>query len=121
MVIPCRGAKDKKGMGTSSEKSCRVGRCVKLKTVTEIRQISACSVYFVLNSFLDWESSVHTQKILKRWQPYCCLDRKILHTLTGIGSAALAAAVPYQGKATQISVRGNTNYFQAFTHIHFLP
>ena len=41
----------------------------------------------------------------------------------GMGSAALAAAAPYPGKATQISVRGNINYFQAFTtaHIHFLP
>ena len=31
----------------------------------------------------------------QRWQPYHCLDiSKILDTLTGIGSAALAAAVP---------------------------
>ena len=126
MVIPCRAAKDKKGMGTSSEKSCRVesmGRCVKLKTVTEIRQISACRV-FTLSWILFWIGSHLCTNffLLKCWQPYCCLDRKILHTLTGIGSAALAAAVPYQGKATQISVRGNTNYFQAFNiaHIHFL-
>ena len=31
---------------------------------------------------------------------------KILHTLIGVGSAALAAAVPYPGKATRISRKG---------------
>ena len=31
---------------------------------------------------------------------------KMLHTLTGIGSAALAAAVPYPGKATRNSYEG---------------
>ena len=31
---------------------------------------------------------------------------KILHTLIGKGSAALAAAVPYPGKATRISREG---------------
>ena len=31
-----------------------------------------------------------------------CLDtRKVLYTLTGMGSAALVAAVPYQSKATR--------------------
>ena len=40
----------------------------------------------------------------KLWQPYNCLDTQkyctdILHTLIGMGSAALAAAVPYEGKA----------------------
>ena len=30
---------------------------------------------------------------------------KILHTLTGMGSAALAAAVQYPGKATRISTQ----------------
>ena len=32
---------------------------------------------------------------------------KILHRLTGVGNATLAAKVPYPGKATQISVRVN--------------
>ena len=32
--------------------------------------------------------------------------RKILHTLIGMGSAVLAAAVPYPDKATQISHKG---------------
>ena len=32
--------------------------------------------------------------------------RKILHTLVGTGSAALAAAVPYPGKVTRISSKG---------------
>ena len=31
---------------------------------------------------------------LKHWQPYHCVDTKLRHTLTGMGSAALAAAVP---------------------------
>ena len=31
---------------------------------------------------------------------------KILHTSIGMGSAALAAAVPYPGKATRISSKG---------------
>ena len=45
----------------------------------------------------------------KHWQPYHCLDTlwKILHTLIEMGSAALAAAVPYPGNAgrTRISPR----------------
>ena len=32
---------------------------------------------------------------------------KILHTLIGMGSATLAAAVPYRGKATRIFRRGH--------------
>ena len=32
---------------------------------------------------------------------------KTLHTLTGMGSTALAAAVPYSGKATEFSTRDN--------------
>ena len=35
----------------------------------------------------------------KHWQPYHCLDAKILHTLIEKGRAVLAAAVPYPGKA----------------------
>ena len=31
---------------------------------------------------------------------------KILHTMIGVGSAALAAVVPYSGKATNISCNG---------------
>ena len=38
----------------------------------------------------------------KHWQPYHCLDTKILHTLIGMGSAALVADVPYPGKVTRI-------------------
>ena len=34
-----------------------------------------------------------------------------LHTLTGMGSAALAAAVPYAGKAIQISRMGQRILF----------
>ena len=44
-------------------------------------------------------------KYHKHWQPYHCLDphtQKILHSLIGVGSAALAAAVIYPGKVTQI-------------------
>ena len=33
---------------------------------------------------------------------------KTLHTLVGMGSAALAAAVPYPGKATEIFRKGLT-------------
>ena len=41
------------------------------------------------------------------WQSCHCLElQKILHTLIGMGSAALEAAVPYPGKATQISYEG---------------
>ena len=38
----------------------------------------------------------------KHWQPYFCLDARKYGTdrLVGMGSAALAAAVPYPGKAT---------------------
>ena len=32
--------------------------------------------------------------------------RNTIHTLTGTGSTALVAAVPYPGKATQISHKG---------------
>ena len=43
----------------------------------------------------------------KHWQPYHCINyTKILHTPIGLGSTALAAAVPYSGKATQISYEG---------------
>ena len=45
-------------------------------------------------------------KNLKHGQPYHCLDTQIMHTLIGMGSAALAAAVPYPGKATRISCKG---------------
>ena len=38
----------------------------------------------------------------KHWQPYLCWDRKILHTPKEVGSAILAAAAPYPGKATRI-------------------
>ena len=81
-VIPCRWAENRKGAETNSgESGARnleaeiirsraesTGRCVKLKTVTEIRRSSARdtfiaesvsfiaeSVYLVLNSLLDWE------------------------------------------------------------------
>ena len=46
-------------------------------------------------------------KNLKHWQPCHCLDtQKILHTLTGMGSVALATAVPYPSKVTWISHKG---------------
>ena len=35
----------------------------------------------------------------KHWQPYHCLEAKILHMLIGKGCAVLVAAVPYPGKA----------------------
>ena len=38
----------------------------------------------------------------KHWEPY---HTKILHTLIGMGSAALATAVPNPGKATRISCK----------------
>ena len=37
-------------------------------------------------------------------------DANILHTLTGMGSAALAAAVPYPGKGTRMIQRGTKKY-----------
>ena len=42
----------------------------------------------------------------KLWQPYHCLDMKVLHVPVGVGSTAPAAAVPYSGRATQISCKG---------------
>ena len=42
----------------------------------------------------------------KHWQPYHCMDTQILHTQIGMGSAALAAAVPYPGMMTQIPRKG---------------
>ena len=74
-VIPCRWTENRKDMGTNSEesgvrnleaesiRSRAESMCVfvKLKTITEIRESSACdtfiaeSVYLVLNSVLDWE------------------------------------------------------------------
>ena len=43
----------------------------------------------------------------KHRQPYhCCRHTKILHTLIGMGSAALAAALPYPGTATRITHKG---------------
>ena len=44
----------------------------------------------------------------KRWQLHLCLHfghANILHTLIGMGSAALAATAPYPGKAIQIPIR----------------
>ena len=74
-VIPCWWTENRKGAGTNSgESGARnletesirsgaesTGRCVKLKTVTEIRRSSARDtviaerVYLVLNSLLDWK------------------------------------------------------------------
>ena len=74
-VIPCKWTENRKGAGTNSRDSGArnleaeiirsraesTALCVKLKTVTEIRRSSARdtfiadSVYFVLNSMLDWE------------------------------------------------------------------
>ena len=56
--------------------------------------------------------SVHV-KNPKPCQPYHCLDTEILHALMGMGSAALAAAVFYPGKTTQISGKGQRlkNYY----------
>ncbi len=57
----------------------------------------------------------------KHWQPYNCLDTQkyctdILHTLIGMGSAALAATVPYPGKMTRISRKGQrSNTYLLFT------
>ena len=42
---------------------------------------------------------------------------KILHTLIGMGSAALAAAVPYSGKAARISRKGQRSTFFCFKHL----
>ena len=43
----------------------------------------------------------------KHWQPYHCLDNEnTARTLTGMGSADLAAAVPYSGKVTHIFCKG---------------
>ena len=43
----------------------------------------------------------------KHWQPYQRSGRtNILHTPTGMGSAALAAAVPYPGKPTRAPRKG---------------
>ena len=42
----------------------------------------------------------------KHWPIPLLEPTKILHTLTGKGSTALAAAVPYPGKATRISRKG---------------
>ena len=39
-------------------------------------------------------------KIPKHWQPYHWTHENIVHTLIGMGSAALSAAVPYPGKVT---------------------
>ena len=59
-------------------------------------------------------------KNLKHWQSYHCLDTrmwegtsrsKILHTLVGMGSAALATAVPYPGMATSVSCKGQRSTF----------
>ena len=74
-VTQCRWTENRQSAGTNSgESDARnleaesirsgvesMGGCVKMKTVTEIRQSSAHntfiaeSVYLVLNSFLDWE------------------------------------------------------------------
>ena len=74
-VIPCKWTENRKGTETNSRDSGArnleaeiirsraesTAGCVKLKTVTEIRRSSARdtfiaeSVYFVLNSLLDWE------------------------------------------------------------------
>ena len=51
-------------------------------------------------------------------QSYCCLDTGTLHTLVGMGSAALAAIVLYPGKATRISRKGqgSTLFFISAKH-----
>ena len=51
----------------------------------------------------------------KPWQPYQLPlfgHRKILHTLIGMGSAALAAAVPYMGQVTQSSHKGQWSTYK---------
>ena len=57
----------------------------------------------------------------EHWQPHHCLDtRKILRTLTGMGSAALAAAIPYPGKATEGDPNftwGAMKYFNFFLNL----
>ena len=45
---------------------------------------------------------VRTFKI-KNCHPYNCSDSKTLHAPIGMGSAALAATLPFPGKATRIS------------------
>ena len=55
----------------------------------------------------------------KHWQPYHCLDiRKIVHTLIGMGSAALAAAVPYPGRATIIYRKGQRSTLSLSLYIY---
>ena len=74
-MISCRWTENRKGAGNNSgESGARyleaasiksrtesTGVCVKFKTVTEVRQSSACDIfttagiYLVLNSLLDWE------------------------------------------------------------------
>ena len=74
-MISCRWTEDRKGAGNKSgESGARyleaesiksrtesTGGCVKFKTVTEVRQSSACDIfttagiYLVLNFLLDWE------------------------------------------------------------------
>ena len=51
---------------------------------------------------IDIGTHVENSKV---WQPYHCLDTKILHTLIGMGSAALAAALPYQVRRPEFPAR----------------
>ena len=56
----------------------------------------------------------------KHWQPHQCLDTRKQAYCTRrykqqMGSAALAAAVPYPGKVTRISRKGQRNTFKKFS------
>ena len=51
-------------------------------------------------------ASVRTLKIPNTDSHTIVWSPKLLHTLTGMGSAALAAAAPYPGKAARIPRKG---------------
>ena len=69
------------------------------------------------SEFQMWGPNYQSTK--KLWIPegsqpyhYRHLDVKILHTLIGMGSAALASAVPYPSKVAWISRKGLMKYWQ---------
>ena len=59
---------------------------------------------------LHTSASVHTLKSPNAGKYTIAGHMKMLHTRIGVGSAALSAAVPYPGKATQISHKGQRSW-----------
>ena len=91
-------------VGATKDFSCRVSfQCrLSLQSISNADSLYSCGVYTALCINICVNNKNH-----KHWQPYLCLNTwkyymKTASHRTGV-AAALLAAVPYPGKATQIT------------------